>query len=52
MGSTAALSTDHIISTLARLTGYSGAVISHRQVSRSRISALEQLGEHQGGAGG
>lgn len=31
---------------------YSGSIISFRQVSRSRISALEQLGEHQGGAGG
>ena len=43
---------DQIILTLARLPRYSCPFISFRQLSRSRTSALEQLGEHQGGAGG
>jgi len=37
---------------LAGLPRYSGSVISLCELSRSRISALEQLGEDQGGARG
>ncbi|CAG8863169.1 hypothetical protein PS627_00105 [Pseudomonas fluorescens] len=37
---------------LTLLPGYSGAVISFRQLSRSSISPCEQVGEHHGGAGG
>gem|GEM_PF-1177486 len=41
-----------MIFTLALLSRYSGLVISFRQLSRSRISPCEQVGEHHGGAGG
>lgn len=41
-----------IIGRLAGLAGYSGTVISFRQLSRSSISPCEQVGEHHGGAGG
>lgn len=40
-----------VISRLARQTGYSGPVISDRQLSRSLVSALEQFEEHHCCAG-
>lgn len=39
-----------IILSLALAAGYSGTVISFRQLSRSSISPCEQVGEHYGGA--
>ncbi|MNC50771.1 hypothetical protein D3C75_1000340 [compost metagenome] len=41
-----------LVLSLALLSGYSGTVISFRQLSRSSISPCEQVGEHHGGAGG
>jgi hypothetical protein len=41
-----------IIDRLARKAGYSGSVISLRQLSIRSDRPVEQLGEHHGGAGG
>ena len=41
-----------VVGGLARLPSYSELISVARQLSRSRISPAEQVGEHHGGAGG